>query len=198
MAEPLLYDFRMLASRHEQRGVAVPQVIKPDGRQSGALKYRLEVAVHDILRVEQPAGLIGEDQVLIPVQLAQLQLPLSLPYPVMLEDAEDALANRDDPATAGLGRGDQLAVARAHRCGALDPKVSAIKVRPAESQRLARPNAGEQQDSEERGEAGLVRVGGVPRPLFGLNRSQEPLGLLRGEAPQLQTWSCLCTRITCK
>jgi hypothetical protein len=68
VAKPFLDDLAVLTRRHQQRGVAVAKVIEPDGRQSGAPKYRLEVPIHDVLCVEQPAELIREDQILVLVQ----------------------------------------------------------------------------------------------------------------------------------
>jgi hypothetical protein len=65
VAEPFLDDLGVFAGSHQQRGVAVPQIIEPDSRQLGPLEQRLKVPVDDVLRVEQPAELVGEDQPLV-------------------------------------------------------------------------------------------------------------------------------------
>jgi hypothetical protein len=85
VAEPFLEHLGVFARRHQQRGVGVSQIIQANGRQLGPLEQWLEVAVDDVLRVEEPARFIREDQALIFVQLSNLQPPLSLPDSVLLE-----------------------------------------------------------------------------------------------------------------
>ena len=98
-------------------------------------EQRLEVAVDDVLPVEQPARLVAEDQVRVLVAIPEPQLPPLLCGAVTVERPHGPIPERHGAVAARLGGAGDLLAVRVLGDGPLHPERGLIEVGPPERQR---------------------------------------------------------------
>jgi hypothetical protein len=65
MTEALLNYFWIDTLLQKERGVAVPQIVKPNSRDSGALDHPAEVTADDIVSPKRSSVWLAEDKVML-------------------------------------------------------------------------------------------------------------------------------------
>lgn len=145
VAQPLLDVFHRVIQVEQDRGAAVPEVVKPDGAQTVFCQDLLELLADEV-RLQEHAHLVHADevQVLLIITGAAEHLLVELPLPQPAEIIVGVLTQRQAPA-AGLGFGGAIADGADHTVADLlldhggldvDPAVLEVDGRPSQSQKL--------------------------------------------------------------